>query len=67
MPDHDDIVESVLALPEQQRAEVVREILDSFEEQTTAVVEKAWAEEVARRIRDLTNGAVSSVRWPRRD
>ena len=61
MSGHDDIVKSALALPEAERAEVVRKILDSFNGDLDADAERAWTQEVARRIRDLTDGRARTV------
>ena len=58
---HDDIVKSALNLPEAERAEVVRRIMESFDEEPSAEVEQAWAGEVARRIRDLTEGRAGTM------
>jgi putative addiction module component (TIGR02574 family) len=57
----DDIVRSALDLPEKERAEVARKIIESFDEAPNADVERAWADEVARRIHDLTSGRAGSV------
>ena len=57
----DDIVKSALELPEPERAEVARKIMESFDDEASADVENAWAEEVARRIRDLTEGRATTV------
>jgi len=61
MQGHDEIVKSALELPERERAQVVREILESFDREASADVERAWAQEVAQRIRDLTEGRANTV------
>jgi putative addiction module component (TIGR02574 family) len=61
MHGRDEIVRSVLELPEHERAEVVREILDSLDRGTDQGAEEAWAQEVAQRIRDLTGGKAKTV------
>jgi putative addiction module component (TIGR02574 family) len=61
MHGRDEIVRSVLELPERERAEVVREILDSLDQGTDHGAEEAWAREVAQRIRDLTAGTAQTL------
>ena len=57
----DDIVKSALELPERERAEVARKIIESFDGDASSGVESAWAEEVAQRILDLTQGKATTV------
>ena len=61
MHGRDEVLRSALGLPESERAEVVREILESLDEVMEQDAEKAWAQEVARRIRDLTDGKAATV------
>ena len=50
-----------MELPERERAEVVRDILETLDEEVNEDVEQAWAQEVAQRIRDLDEGKASTV------
>ncbi len=61
MQGRDEIVRSALELPERERAEVVRDILETLDGEVKEGVEQAWAQEVARRIRDLTEEKASTV------
>lgn len=61
MPTRDEIVRSALQLPERERAEVVRDIIDSLDDGDGKDVEKAWAQEAAQRIRDLTEGRATTL------
>ena len=61
MQGRDEIVRSALALPERERAEVVRDILKTLDGEVREGVEQAWAQEVAQRIRDLDEGKASTV------
>jgi len=57
---YDEILKSALKLPERERAQVVRELLESFDGEASADTERAWAEEVAQRIRELINGTAET-------
>ena len=51
-----------MELPERERAEIARDILETLDdEQVNEDVEQAWAQEVARRIRDLDQGKASTM------
>ena len=62
MQGRDEIVRSVMELPERERAEIARDILETLDdEEVNEDVEQAWAQEVARRIRDLDEKTASTV------
>ena len=61
MPTREDVLRSALELPERERAEVVRELLDRLEGGSAANVEAAWAEEVSRRLRQLQEGTAGTL------
>jgi len=61
MPNTDDIVDSALQLPEDERAEVARRILETLDEGFGQSVEDHWAREVARRLRDLDAGRTGTI------
>jgi putative addiction module component (TIGR02574 family) len=58
------LASEVLSLPHGQRAELARALLLSLDSATyedSGVVEKAWAEEVERRVAELRSGAVQAI------
>lgn len=57
----DDIVKSALQLPETERAEVARRILETLDEGFATDVEDEWAREVARRLQDLESGRAETM------
>jgi putative addiction module component (TIGR02574 family) len=61
MDGRDQILRSVLELPERERAEVARDILESLDQGETEEVAAAWAQEVAQRIQDLTHGNATTM------
>lgn len=55
--DAERLLAEVLKLPEPERAELVRKTIASLDEQfSPEEVEAAWADEVARRVRDIQEG-----------
>lgn len=57
----DDVVKSALELPESERAEVARRILETLDEGFATGVEDEWAREVAKRLRDLESGQAETM------
>ena len=58
-----DLLERVLALPLKDRAEVAARVLESLDEghEDPAAVERAWREEIGRRVREIREGKVKTV------
>ena len=57
----EQITREALQLPERSRAEIVQQLLRSFEEEPEEGVEAAWAEEAERRFQELKGGKVPSA------
>jgi putative addiction module component (TIGR02574 family) len=57
------VLEDALELSPEERADLAATLLDSLEEAQDEGVEEAWAEEIARRIRDVESGAVQTIPW----
>ncbi|MBI3183219.1 MAG: addiction module protein [Myxococcales bacterium] len=60
------IFEEALGLPLHQRAGLARELLLSLEDEPLEdpkVVERAWAEEVERRLRQIDEGEANLYSW----
>lgn len=57
------LLEEALKLTPEARAALAASLLESLDEQVDEGVEAAWAEEIAKRIRELDSGAVTPVPW----
>lgn len=57
----EDIEETILRLPMQQRAELAHKLLLSLEEQSEDEVAESWNAEAARRAAELDSGRVDTV------
>ncbi|MBI3181255.1 MAG: addiction module protein [Myxococcales bacterium] len=63
MAEH-DVLSEALALPAEERARIAHQLILSLEEEPPAdpaAVERAWAEEIRRRIDDLEAGRVRAI------
>ena|SRR5579864_4455517 len=58
-----ELLQKALALPEEERAALVRSLIESLEEVADQGTERAWDEEIARRIADLDSGKSKTVSW----
>lgn len=61
------LLQEVLKLPLEERADLAAELLASLDELATedaATVEAAWAEEIERRARRALSGESSGTPWP---
>jgi putative addiction module component (TIGR02574 family) len=58
-----ELLQKALTLPEEERTELVRSLIESLEEVFDKGVERAWDEEIARRIADLDSGRTKTVSW----
>ena len=57
------ILIEALQLPVQERAALESRLLASLDEQVDANVDQAWEEEVAKRLKEIDEGAVEMVPW----
>jgi len=57
------LLDQVLSLPEQKRAEIAARLLESLEPDMPADVEAAWAEEIESRCAAVDSGALSTSDW----
>lgn len=57
------ILTKALALPEVDRADIARALLDSLEPASEEEVEVAWRREVAARVTALNTGEVKTIPW----
>jgi putative addiction module component (TIGR02574 family) len=58
----EEILAEVLRLPRNERARLAEEVLSSLEEPEEKVV-AAWAPELERRSREISEGLVQAVDW----
>ncbi len=56
------ILEQALSLDESERAELANSLLESLEP-TDPDADRAWAEEIRRRVEDLKAGRVETIPW----
>jgi len=59
----DEIYQTALTLPEEERAELIGALLDSLDREVEEGVEEAWRAEIDRRVRELESGVVQSIPW----
>jgi putative addiction module component (TIGR02574 family) len=58
-----ELLQKALTLPEEERTALVRSLIESLEEVADQGAERAWDEEIARRISDLDSGRAKTVSW----
>lgn len=59
------LLEEALALPEDSRTHLVEALIESLDPTADPAheVEAAWADEIARRLRQVETGAVKPIPW----
>ncbi len=57
------IVEQALKLSPTERADMAEQLLASLDENLDSDVEKAWQEEVQRRLQQVERGEVKTIPW----
>jgi putative addiction module component (TIGR02574 family) len=57
------ILEDALKLPPEARAAIAGSLLDSLDQPADPDAESAWEAEVAKRIRELDDQAVTPIPW----
>jgi len=58
-----ELLQKALSLSDEERAALAGSLLDSLDATVDEGVEKAWDEEIARRIADLDSGKAKTVPW----
>jgi putative addiction module component (TIGR02574 family) len=58
-----ELKQKALTLPGKERTALVRALIESLEEVADRGTERAWGEEIARRIEDLNSGKAKTVSW----
>ncbi|HEV8531138.1 MAG TPA: addiction module protein [Methylomirabilota bacterium] len=57
------LLQEALRLSPEARAALAVSLLESLEEEVDESAEAAWADEIAKRLRELDSGAVTPVPW----
>jgi putative addiction module component (TIGR02574 family) len=57
------ILQSALALPESERAEIAASLIHSLDTETDEGVDEVWAAEVQRRVESIDKGEVTLIPW----
>jgi len=57
------VVEQALSLPGLERLSVARRILESIEPEASEDVERAWEEEIIKRVEKIDSGTANSRPW----
>ncbi len=57
------VVEQALSLPGPERLSVARRILESVEPELCAEVDRAWEEEIVKRVEKIDSGTASFRPW----
>ena len=57
------VVEQALSLPGLERLSVARRILESIEPQASEEVERAWEEEIVKRVEKIDSGTAEFRPW----
>ena len=58
-----ELPQKAIALPEQERKALVCSLMEGFEEAGDQEADRAWDEEIARRIAELDSGKAKTVSW----
>jgi putative addiction module component (TIGR02574 family) len=59
----EEVVEQALSLPGLERLSVARRILESVEPEAGEEVERAWEEEIIKRVEKIDSGTASGRSW----
>ena len=57
------LLEKVLKLPAEARAALAGSLIESLDETVDEDAETAWADEIAKRVRELDSGKAKTVPW----
>ena len=63
MANAEQLTAAALALPEEDRAELVAQLMESLDGPPDEGIEQAWADEIARRLEEVRSGTAATVSW----
>jgi len=58
-----EVLQSALALPETERAEIAASLIRSLDPETDEDMDAAWASEIQRRVEAIDRGEVRLIPW----
>jgi putative addiction module component (TIGR02574 family) len=59
----EQVLQTALALPETERAEIAASLISSLDEQADEAADAAWDAEIKRRLESIDRGEVQLVPW----
>ena len=62
-PDAQEILDAALKLNDQEKAAIAASLIESLDPDYDEGSDEAWADEIAKRIRDLDSGQVKTIPW----
>ena len=63
MANAEQLTAAALALPEEDRAELMAQLMASLDGPPDEGLEQAWADEIARRLAEVRSGTAATVSW----
>jgi putative addiction module component (TIGR02574 family) len=63
MQDAQELLKKALALPDKERVDLARSLIDSLDDTVDENAEAAWQEEMVRRLEDVQSGKVTTTSW----
>lgn len=57
------LLQQAVSLSEEERAELASSLLESLDASQDEGVQRAWEEEISRRVQELDSGSVKTVQW----
>jgi putative addiction module component (TIGR02574 family) len=63
MQDAQELLKKALALPDKERVDLARSLIDSLDDTIDENAEAAWQEEMVRRLEDVQSGKVTTTSW----
>ena len=63
MKDAQELLKKALALPDKERVDLARSLIDSLDDTVDENAEAAWQEEIVCRLEDVQSGKVTTTSW----
>ena len=62
-PDAQEILDAAIKLNDQEKAAIATSLIESLDPDYDEGCDEAWADEIAKRMRDLDSGQVKTIPW----
>jgi putative addiction module component (TIGR02574 family) len=62
-PGAENVLQAALALPEEERLEIIDALLAALDQESTPPISEAWMAEVRRRSAEFDAGGVTPIPW----